>query len=65
MTREAGTVQVNQNWLAEIVQMHQMSSEDEKRLLRILTVLQSADMLEDLTQDELLPLLNAIAAALR
>lgn len=60
-----GVLEVNQRWLSGFVKEHQLTDESITRFLRVLRVLLSADLLEDLTQEELLPLISAIAVAVR
>ena len=60
-----GRAALNQTWFSRFAQENQFTNENEARFLRVLIVLLSADLLEDLTEEELSPLLAAIAVAIR
>lgn len=52
------------NWAA-LVKEFKLTKEAQQRLIQVLTVLVSAEMLSDLTEDEFAPLLNSLAIAVQ
>jgi Histidine kinase-, DNA gyrase B-, and HSP90-like ATPase len=58
-----GRANINQTWFSGFARENSFTNEHEARFLRVLIVLLSADLLETLTEEELSPLLTAIAVA--
>jgi len=61
-----GMLEINSHWWASFREQHALNNQElAERFLRVLTVLIASDLLDPLTDEDLLPILSALAIAIR